>query len=171
MVILTETLQRIHQKQSCWSSYSSNVRIDISKMYLHFSCFSDSCTVHSPMKLLYIMNYSLSLLLTEIQFSQCTNAFVLYVFCVTNQHNKDTAEYYLRHGFFSPCVTQKWSFQLPREERWYVLLLYACASFWWPPGKVLGQSLINLSWTWEVSNDFPFPQTEDKQKNKFFKYR
>lgn len=59
------------------------------------------------MKLLYIVNYNLSFLLTEIQFSQCTNAFVPYVFCMTNQYNKDTDEYYLRHRFFSPHAIQK----------------------------------------------------------------
>lgn len=86
------------------------------KRTLHSSCFSDICTVHSPMKLLYIVNYNLSFLFTEIQFSQCTNAFVLYVFCMTNQHNKDVAEYYSRQRFF-PHAIQKGSFQLPTEER------------------------------------------------------
>lgn len=76
--------------------------------------------------MLYIVNYNLSFLFTEIQFSQCTNAFVLYVFCMTNQHNKDIAEYYWRERFFSPIAIQKWSFQLPTEERWYVFLC-ACA--------------------------------------------
>jgi len=76
------------------------------KCTLHFSCFSDSCTVHSPMKPLYIMNYNLSFLLTEIQFSQCTKAFVLYVFCMANQYNKDTDRYYLRHGVFPPCYSE-----------------------------------------------------------------
>lgn len=39
MVVLIEILQRICQKQSCGSSYSSNVRIDISKMYLTLQLF------------------------------------------------------------------------------------------------------------------------------------
>lgn len=77
------------------------------------------------MKLLYIVDYNLSFFFTEIQFSQCTNAFVLYVFCMTNQHNKDVAEYYSRRRFF-PHAIQKWGFQLPTEERWYVFLLCAC---------------------------------------------
>lgn len=68
------------------------------------------------MKLLYIVNYNLYFLFPEIQFSQCTNAFVLHVFCMTNQHNKDIAEYYSRQRFSSHAI-QKRSFQLPTEER------------------------------------------------------
>lgn len=96
------------------------------------------------MKLLYIVNYNLSFLFREIPFSQRTNAFVLYVFCMTNQYKKDIAEYYSSQRFFPPMIFRNEAFSC-QQKKGDTCFSSVPVLFGWPHGKVLGQCLIQLS--------------------------